>query len=179
MPVILDGLKRLEYRGYDSAVRRTLGKLWELEKVVQQSPLPGQVGIGHTRWATHGQPSQKNAHPHLSDNIAVVHNGIIENYLKLKTMLTKNGRAFVSETDTEVISHLIAMYIRQGAGYLEAVQTAIADLQGSYALVILNASEPRMLVAARKESPRCPGCTAAAYGLPYGGTKRHGCGYAA
>jgi glucosamine--fructose-6-phosphate aminotransferase (isomerizing) len=112
--------------------------------VVQQSPLPCQVGTGHTHWATHGQPSENNAHPHLSDYIAVVHNGINENSMKLKEMLTKSGQTFVSETDAEVISHLMAMYIRQGAGYLEAVQAAVAALEGSYASVMLNASEPHM-----------------------------------
>ncbi len=165
MPVILDGLKRLEYRGYDSAgmaiigrnggmgLRRTVGKLRELERVTQQNPLPGQVGIGHTRWATHGRPSEKNAHPHVADKIAVVHNGIIENYQELRETLHKSGRSFASETDTEVISHLTALYIRQGASYLQAVQAALAAIHGSYALVFLNADEPRTLIGVRKESP--------------------------
>src|SRR5574340_224346 len=125
MPIILDGLKRLEYRGYDSAgmavihehalsIRRSLGKLNELEKLLRQDPLPGQVGIGHTRWATHGRPSEANAHPHLVDAIAVVHNGIIENYLELKEQLIKEGHLFASETDTEIVSHLIAKHLRRG-----------------------------------------------------------------
>jgi glucosamine--fructose-6-phosphate aminotransferase (isomerizing) len=164
MPIILDGLKRLEYRGYDSAgmavisdhglaIRRSLGKLKELENLVRQEPLHGQVGIGHTRWATHGRPSETNAHPHRVGDIAVVHNGIIENYLELKEALIKDGHRFASETDTEIVSHLIVKYLDQGAPYLEAVQRTIGEIKGSYALVIINAHEPRMLVAARKESP--------------------------
>jgi glucosamine--fructose-6-phosphate aminotransferase (isomerizing) len=164
MPIILDGLKRLEYRGYDSAgmavihdhglsIRRSQGKLAELEKLLRQEPLPGQVGIGHTRWATHGRPSEANAHPHLVDSIAVVHNGIIENYLEVKEQLLKEGHRFSSETDTEIVSHLIAKNLRQGLEYLEAVRRTLATIRGSYALAIVNAQEPRMLVAARKESP--------------------------
>ncbi|MGC2433225.1 MAG: glutamine--fructose-6-phosphate transaminase (isomerizing) [Desulfobaccales bacterium] len=164
MPIILDGLKRLEYRGYDSAgmavisdhsveIRRSLGKLAELEKLLSRHPLPGQVGIGHTRWATHGRPSEANAHPHLVDSIAVVHNGIIENYLDLKEDLIKEGHHFSSETDTEIVSHLIVRNLRQGMEYLEAVRLALEAIRGSYALVMVNSKEPRMLVAARKESP--------------------------
>ena len=126
MPIILDGLKRLEYRGYDSAgmavidsehrlaIRRSLGKLKELENLLQQDPLHGQVGIGHTRWATHGRPSETNAHPHMVGDIAVVHNGIIENYLELKEALIKEGHRFASETDTEIVSHLIVKHLAQG-----------------------------------------------------------------
>jgi glucosamine--fructose-6-phosphate aminotransferase (isomerizing) len=164
MPIILDGLKRLEYRGYDSAglavigdrglaIRRSLGKLKELENLVRQEPLHGQVGIGHTRWATHGRPSETNAHPHRVGDIAVVHNGIIENYLELKDDLIKAGHRFSSETDTEIVSHLIVKHLDGGASYLEAVQRTIQMIKGSYALVIINAQEPRRLVAARKESP--------------------------
>jgi glutamine---fructose-6-phosphate transaminase (isomerizing) len=164
MPILLDGLKRLEYRGYDSAgmavigqngmaIRRSLGKLRELERLVSQDPLPGQVGIGHTRWATHGRPSETNAHPHQVGEIAVVHNGIIENYLDLKTDLVKDGHRFASETDTEIVSHLIIRHMRRGTDYLEAVRLALKEIKGSYALVIVNAREPRLLVAARKESP--------------------------
>ncbi len=163
-PIILDGLKRLEYRGYDSAglavihdgdlkIARSLGKLRELEKLVHRDPLPGQVGIGHTRWATHGRPSEANAHPHQVGHIAVVHNGIIENYLELKDDLLKAGHRFASETDTEIVSHLIVRHLGQGAAYLEAVRLTLNQIRGSYALVIVNAAEPRMLVAARKESP--------------------------
>jgi glucosamine--fructose-6-phosphate aminotransferase (isomerizing) len=164
MPIILDGLKRLEYRGYDSAgmavlnggglaIRRSVGKLLELEKVLRHDPLSGQVGIGHTRWATHGRPSETNAHPHMVGSIAVVHNGIIENYLELKEGLIKEGHRFASETDTEIVSHLVVKYLNQGADYLKAVGLALEAIRGSYALVIVNANEPRMLVAARKESP--------------------------
>jgi glucosamine--fructose-6-phosphate aminotransferase (isomerizing) len=164
MPIILDGLKRLEYRGYDSAgmaviggnglaIRRSLGKLKELENLLLQDPLQGQVGIGHTRWATHGRPSETNAHPHRVGDIAVVHNGIIENYLELKAELIKAGHRFASETDTEIVSHLIVKHLEAGAPYLEAVQWTIKEIKGSYALAIINAGEPRMLVAARKESP--------------------------
>ena len=164
MPIILDGLKRLEYRGYDSAgmavigdhglaIRRSLGKLKELENLLRQDPLHGQVGIGHTRWATHGRPSETNAHPHRVGDIAVVHNGIIENYLELKEELIKAGHRFSSETDTEIVSHLIVKHLEAGAPYLEAVQRTIKEIKGSYALAIINAHEPRMLVAARKESP--------------------------
>jgi glucosamine--fructose-6-phosphate aminotransferase (isomerizing) len=164
MPIILDGLKRLEYRGYDSAgmavlnggglaIRRSVGKLLELEKVLRQDPLSGQVGIGHTRWATHGRPSETNAHPHMVGSIAVVHNGIIENYLELKEALIKEGHRFASETDTEIVSHLVVKYLKQGADYLQAINLTLEAIRGSYALVIVNANEPRMLVAARKESP--------------------------
>ncbi|MEW6658545.1 MAG: glutamine--fructose-6-phosphate transaminase (isomerizing) [Thermodesulfobacteriota bacterium] len=164
MPIILDGLKRLEYRGYDSAgmavigphglaLRRSLGKLRELENRLNQEPLFGQVGIGHTRWATHGRPSETNAHPHQVEEIAVVHNGIIENYLEIKEQLIKEGHRFASETDTEIVSHLIVKHLHQGADYLDAVRLTLMEIRGSYALVIVNAQEPRMLVAARKESP--------------------------
>jgi glucosamine--fructose-6-phosphate aminotransferase (isomerizing) len=164
MPIILDGLKRLEYRGYDSAglaiigedglhIRRSLGKLRELEKLLAHDPLSGQVGIGHTRWATHGRPSESNAHPHQVGDIAVVHNGIIENYLEIKQDLIKEGHRFASETDTEIVSHLIVKHLRRGADYLEAVALTLQEIRGSYALALVNALEPRMLVAARKESP--------------------------
>ena len=164
MPIILDGLKRLEYRGYDSAgmavigetglaIRRSVGKLKELENLLLQDPLQGQVGIGHTRWATHGRPSETNAHPHRVGDIAVVHNGIIENYLELKAELIKAGHRFASETDTEIVSHLIVKHLEEGTPYLEAVQRTLKEIKGSYALSIINAQEPRMIVAARKESP--------------------------
>jgi glucosamine--fructose-6-phosphate aminotransferase (isomerizing) len=164
MPIILDGLKRLEYRGYDSAgmaviganglaIRRSVGKLIELDKLLQQDPLLGQVGIGHTRWATHGRPSEANAHPHQVGEIAVVHNGIIENYLEIKEQLIKEGHRFASETDTEIVSHLIVKHMHRGVDYLEAVRLTLREIKGSYALVIVNSQEPRMLVAARKESP--------------------------
>ncbi|HZE21539.1 MAG TPA: glutamine--fructose-6-phosphate transaminase (isomerizing), partial [Desulfobaccales bacterium] len=176
MPIILDGLKRLEYRGYDSAglavigdhgldIRRSLGKLKELESLLRLDPLSGRVGIGHTRWATHGRPSEINAHPHRVGDIAVVHNGIIENYLEIKEGLIKEGYRFSSETDTEIISHLIVKHLEHGASYLEAVQRTVQEIKGSYAVVILNAREPRMLVAARKESPLILGLSDGEYFL--------------
>jgi glucosamine--fructose-6-phosphate aminotransferase (isomerizing) len=164
MPILLDGLKRLEYRGYDSAgvavigpqglaIRRSLGKLRELEKLLTQEPVAGSLGIGHTRWATHGRPSEANAHPHQVGEIAVVHNGIIENYLDLKEQLLHAGHRFSSETDTEIVSHLIVRHLNQGAEYLAAIRLTLQEIRGSYALVMVNANEPRLLVAARKESP--------------------------
>jgi glutamine---fructose-6-phosphate transaminase (isomerizing) len=164
MPILLDGLKRLEYRGYDSAgmavigpngleIRRSLGKLRELEKALAQDPLRGTVGIGHTRWATHGRPSEANAHPHQVGEIAVVHNGIIENYLDIKENLLQEGHRFASETDTEIVSHLVVRYLGRGVDYLGAVRLTLQEIRGSYALVMVNAREPRLLVAARKESP--------------------------
>ncbi|OPX20980.1 MAG: glutamine--fructose-6-phosphate transaminase (isomerizing) [Desulfobacca sp. 4484_104] len=164
MPLLLEGLKRLEYRGYDSAgmaviggsgleIRRSLGKLKELEKVLQESPLVGTMGIGHTRWATHGRPSETNAHPHQVGHIAVVHNGIIENYLELKQALIQEGHSFSSETDTEIVAQLIYKYSSQGADFAQSVRLALKDIRGSFALVVLNAQEPRTLIAARKESP--------------------------
>ncbi len=164
MPILLDGLKRLEYRGYDSAgmavlgsngldIRRSVGKLKELETQLQASPLRGSVGIGHTRWATHGRPTEVNAHPHQVGHIAVVHNGIIENYLELKKQLMEEGHSFTSETDTEIIAQLVYKYSSQGAGFLEAVRRALRQVRGSYAIVVMNAQEPRTLIGSRKESP--------------------------
>jgi len=176
MSIILDGLKRLEYRGYDSAgmavigangldMRRTQGKLVELEKLLMLNPLPGRTGIGHTRWATHGPPSERNAHPHRVQNISVVHNGIIENYLEIKEQLISEGHRFASDTDTEVVPHLIVKFLNQGAPYLEAVRLALQAIRGSYALVILNTEEPRLLVGARHESPLILGVGDAEYFL--------------
>ncbi len=164
MPILLDGLKRLEYRGYDSAgmavmgnngldIRRSVGKLKELEQQLQTAPLHGTVGIGHTRWATHGRPTEVNAHPHQVGHIAVVHNGIIENYLELKKQLMGEGHTFTSETDTEIIAQLIYKYSSQGAGFLESVRQALRQVRGSYAIVVINAKEPRTLIGSRKESP--------------------------
>jgi len=164
MPILLDGLKRLEYRGYDSAgmavmgtngldIRRSVGKLKELEQQLQTFPLHGTVGIGHTRWATHGRPTEANAHPHQVGHIAVVHNGIIENYLELKHQLIAEGHVFTSETDTEIIAQLVYKYSAKGAGFLEAVRSALRQVRGSYAIVVINAQEPRTLIGSRKESP--------------------------
>jgi glucosamine--fructose-6-phosphate aminotransferase (isomerizing) len=161
--VIFQGLQRLEYRGYDSAgiavirdgefeVRRSEGKLNRLGKILEQQPISGQMGIGHTRWATHGRPSETNAHPHLAGSIAVVHNGIIENYLELKSRLLKEGHRFASETDSEIVAHLIDHYA-QDLDLVEAVQKALEEIKGSYALVVLQQSQPRRMVAVRKECP--------------------------
>ncbi len=162
--VLIDGLKRLEYRGYDSAgiavfhrgkveIRRKEGKLTRLEELVGGETFDGRVGIGHTRWATHGRPSDENAHPHKAGKVAVVHNGIIENYLPLKEILKSKGHVFASETDTEIISHLIDEFVREGYSSLEAVRMALDKIKGSYALGILLEGEEQSLIAARKESP--------------------------
>jgi glutamine---fructose-6-phosphate transaminase (isomerizing) len=164
VPVIIDGLKKLEYRGYDSAgiavvdngqlkVRRNAGKLINLEQNLNKDPLKGVFGVGHTRWATHGRPTEENAHPHrdCKNRIVVVHNGIIENYLPLKKRLIEEGHKFVTETDTEILAHLIEKYY---AGNLEsAVQRAFAEVEGVYACVILTADEPNKIVGVRNGPP--------------------------
>jgi glucosamine--fructose-6-phosphate aminotransferase (isomerizing) len=165
VPVLLDGLRRLEYRGYDSAgvavvcdgtivVRRSAGKLSRLEEVIQQEPLAGQFGIGHTRWATHGRPTEENAHPHrdCTGRIVVVHNGIIENYLELKRTLQRQGHRFVTETDTEVVAHLVERELGDD-GLEGAVRRALAELRGLFALVLISAGDPDKIVAARKGPP--------------------------
>jgi glucosamine--fructose-6-phosphate aminotransferase (isomerizing) len=162
--LLLDGLRRLEYRGYDSAgiavisggavtIRRSKGKLSVLEEIVSRESLDGSVGIGHTRWATHGKPSDENAHPHKAGGIVVVHNGIVENYLELKEMLIDEGHTFTSETDTEVISHLIWRFVKDDQSFRDAVLSALRMIKGSYALGILKEDEPDTLMAARYESP--------------------------
>jgi glucosamine--fructose-6-phosphate aminotransferase (isomerizing) len=162
-PIILDGLKRLEYRGYDSAglaivdrdgdiaVRREVGKLQALLDVVEGEPVSGRIGIGHTRWATHGEPCQRNAHPHLGSTgrVAVVHNGIIENFRALRNRLSSQGRRFASETDTECMVHLVEAYLEDGADLLGAVQRALTHVKGASAFVFLSRDEPDRLVAAR------------------------------
>jgi len=164
LQILIEGLRRLEYRGYDSAgvalfhqgkieVRRAQGKLSRLEDILRGDSFDGRVGIGHTRWATHGKPSDANAHPHKAGRIAVVHNGIIENYLPLKEELRAKGRVFTSGTDTEVIAHLIDELLLQGVPLREAVKGALRKIQGSYALGILCEGEPQTLAAARNESP--------------------------
>ncbi len=162
--VLIEGLKRLEYRGYDSAgiaifhqgkveIRRKEGKLTKLEELIGGETFNGRVGIGHTRWATHGRPSDENAHPHKAGRVAVVHNGIIENYLSLKEILKSKGHVFTSETDTEIISHLIDEFLQEGCSFLEAVRVALDKIKGSYALGILFEGDERSLIAAKKESP--------------------------
>lgn len=163
-PIILEGLKKLEYRGYDSAgiatlshgestILRSQGKLVNLEALLLEKGLPGVIGIGHTRWATHGRPSEINAHPHKAGTIIVVHNGIIENYLPLKEQLKKTGHIFKSETDTEVIAHLIEESLESEPDFEKAVRTALAELRGSYAVCVLNEKEPETLIAAKLGSP--------------------------
>ena len=161
-PIILNGLKRLEYRGYDSAglavlengaiqVRREVGKLSRLAALLQESPVHGHIGIGHTRWATHGVPSSRNAHPHVGNTgqVVVVHNGIVENYLELRKELTAEGAVFRSETDTETIVHLIERYIGRGFVLVEAVREALLQIKGAHGIVVLSALEPDKIVAAR------------------------------
>ncbi len=171
VPILLDGLKRLEYRGYDSAgvavlrdgkieVRRSVGKLANLEKAVAGKIVSGPVGIGHTRWATHGKPSEQNAHPHRSHGCVLVHNGIIENYLPLKQQLQKERYRFESETDTEVVAHLIGRQLKQGRGFADAVRAATKEIRGSYAIAAICESEPDTLVAARSGCPLVMGRSA-------------------
>ena len=167
-PVILDGLRRLEYRGYDSAgvatilggeagIRRSEGKLVNLERLLSEQPLAGTIGIGHTRWATHGRPSETNAHPHKAGPIVVVHNGIIENYLELKGQLQSLGHVFRSETDTEVIAHLIEMWFKSTGDFEKAVRAAFKELRGAYAVCVLCEKEPGTLLAAKQGSPMVVG----------------------
>src|SRR5665213_2653127 len=164
VPVIIEGLRRLEYRGYDSAgidVRRAPGKLGNLEEALRKHPLHGTFGIGHTRWATHGRPTEENAHPHrdCTGRIVVVHNGIVENYLDLKRELTAQGHKFVTETDTEIIAHLIEQVQKdaEAAGepiLLEvAVRRAVKQLTGAFAIGVLSSREPDKIVAARFGPP--------------------------
>lgn len=167
-PILLDGLERMEYRGYDSAgiavrseksglqVRKTKGRLHVLADAVHGgADLEGTLGIGHTRWATHGEPNDINAHPHVSEggNIALVHNGIIENYLEIKTHLQKLGVTFVSDTDSEVVAHLLEFHYRECGNMLEAVGRVLRRIKGSYAFGIICADYPNALIAARKDSP--------------------------
>ena len=163
-PLIINGLKRLEYRGYDSAGvatlvgdgierRRAKGKIVNLEKKIEEEPLPGTIGIGHTRWATHGVPNEANAHPHATKYVAVVHNGIIENYRELKAELETLGHKFESETDTEVVVHLISQKIEEGCTPQEAVSKSLKRLKGAFALGILFAGHQELMIGARKGSP--------------------------
>jgi glutamine---fructose-6-phosphate transaminase (isomerizing) len=165
---IVDALKRLEYRGYDSAGiatlvhgkidrRRALGKLAALDAVLRDRPLPGHTGIGHTRWATHGKPSEANAHPHATGKVAIVHNGIIENFRELKAELIAKGHKFESETDSEVCAHLISAYLDEGLPAEQAAKTAIKRLSGAYALAMIFAGEEGLLIGARMGSPLAVG----------------------
>jgi glutamine---fructose-6-phosphate transaminase (isomerizing) len=176
VPIILDGLRRLEYRGYDSAgiavagngdglqIRRAEGKLHNLEEAIRQKPIDGSYGIGHTRWATHGRPTEENAHPHrdCSGKIVVVHNGIVENYLSLKKKLVEEGHKFTTETDTEIIAHLVEKYSSaSGNGRRvpleEAVRQAVKQLSGVFALAVISTDDPNKIVAARNGPPAVVG----------------------
>ena len=165
-PILLEGLKRLEYRGYDSAGlavlngnnkidrHRALGKVVELDRALQKDPLAGVTGIAHTRWATHGEPSTRNAHPHICrKRVALVHNGIIENHELLRQQQKQAGYEFTSETDTEVVVHQVYHYMEQGKDLLDAVVACIADMEGAYAIGVISTTEPGRLVAARRGSP--------------------------
>ena len=163
-PLILESLRKLEYRGYDSAgiavlhdgqvtIRRCEGKLNNLETLLKRQPVSGTVGIGHTRWATHGCPSETNAHPHRAGDVVVVHNGIIENYLELKEQLSKRGTQFSSETDTEIVAHLVGEKVERGMDFLEAVRRTLREIRGSYALLFLNRRDPRRLIVAKNSTP--------------------------
>ena len=163
-PILVDGLARLEYRGYDSAgvatldgkkshIRRAAGKLSHLRARLAAEPCPGSVGIGHTRWATHGRPSEHNAHPHSADGVTVVHNGIIENHRELREELKRAGRVFSSETDTEIFAHLIAMERARGQDLLAAVRGAVARVRGAYALAVLDEASPGLIAFAKLASP--------------------------
>jgi len=172
VPIIIEGLRRLEYRGYDSAgiavagngdqlqIRRAEGKLRNLEEVIRLKPLDGSYGIGHTRWATHGRPTEENAHPHrdCTGKIVVVHNGIVENYLSLKKRLIEEGHKFSTETDTEVIAHLIEKHLFQtGNGHRpsleDAVRRTVKELKGVFALAVICVDDPNKIVAARNGPP--------------------------
>src|SRR5512143_346766 len=171
VPVILEGLKRLEYRGYDSAgiavagngeglqIRRAEGKLRNLAEVIRLKPLDGTYGIGHTRWATHARPTEENAHPHrdCTGSVVVVHNGIIENYMVLKKKLLEEGHKFTTETDTEVIAHLVEKHLKGPSGTRRALECAVRDtvqqLTGVYALAVISEDERDKIVAARNGPP--------------------------
>src|SRR3989454_9573936 len=164
VPVLIEGLRRMEYRGYDSAgvalvspegiaLRRSAGKLANLEVAIKSEPVDGMYGVGHTRWATHGRPTEENAHPHrdCTGRIVVVHNGIVENYLALKQELQDEGHTFVTETDTEVIAHLVEKHF---TGNLEsAVRAAVKQLTGVFAMAVLSKADPNKILAARSGPP--------------------------
>src|SRR3989454_2962531 len=167
VPLIIGGLRKLEYRGYDSAgiavvdekhnleVRRAEGKLRNLEEVLRKQPLDGTYGLGHTRWATHGRPTEENAHPHrdCTGRVVVVHNGIIENYLQLKDELRKKDHQFVTETDTEIVAHLIEEHLKDGADFESAIRKTVQELRGIFALSMLSADEPDTIISARQGPP--------------------------
>ncbi|HET9463056.1 MAG TPA: glutamine--fructose-6-phosphate aminotransferase, partial [Thiobacillus sp.] len=163
VPILLEGLRRLEYRGYDSAGLviingglkrvRSIGRVAALAADCAAQQIHGHLGIAHTRWATHGAPTEANAHPHVSGSLAVVHNGIIENHDALRSRLKGLGFVFTSETDTEVIAHLIDLYYRQSKDLLAATRAAVAELEGAYAIGVVSEASPNRLICARKGSP--------------------------
>jgi glucosamine--fructose-6-phosphate aminotransferase (isomerizing) len=163
-PILIDGLRRLEYRGYDSAglavhdgqriqVVRAVGKLKNLEESLIKTPVQGHLGIGHTRWATHGRVSEQNAHPHVAGEIAVIHNGIIENHLQLRARLIRDGAKMASDTDTEIIAHLIDGYCRKGLEFEAAVRAALKEVEGAYAIAVIRKGDPHRLIVAKNASP--------------------------
>jgi len=167
-PILIEALRRLEYRGYDSAGiatlvngrierRRSEGKIRDLDELLKRDPIPGTTGIGHTRWATHGAPSEANAHPHSDGNVAVVHNGIIENFQTLRNDLELDGIKFTSETDTEVVVHLVSRELKRGLPPIEAAAKAVAYLEGAFALAIVFSGHHGLVVGARRGSPLCVG----------------------
>ena len=178
LPILIEGLKRLEYRGYDSAgvavhkdgqlqVVKAAGKIRQLEARLQQQPVTGRFGMGHTRWATHGEPNDVNAHPHTDEakTVALVHNGIIENFSTLKEALIAEGHAFTTDTDTEVLAHLIEKYLKRGLKLERAVGAALRDVEGTYGIVVMCSSEPGVMVGARNGSPMVLGIADGEYYL--------------
>ncbi len=167
-PLIVEALKRLEYRGYDSAGiatvehghlhrRRAEGKLINLDRKLRAEPLDGLIGIGHTRWATHGVPNEENAHPHFSKDVAIVHNGIIENFAELKAELQKDGYTFTSQTDTEVVAHLVSRELQSGKSPQDAAFAALKRLEGAFALAIMFRGDEDLIVGARNGPPLAVG----------------------
>jgi glucosamine--fructose-6-phosphate aminotransferase (isomerizing) len=163
-PILVDGLRRLEYRGYDSAglavhdgakvnILRAVGKLGELEKALVKAPLAGKIGIGHTRWATHGRPTEVNAHPHVAGHIALIHNGIIENHMPLRARLEKSGAKMLSDTDTEIVAHLVDEQVKAGLSLEPAVRKALAQVEGAYAIAVISEKEPDRIIVAKNASP--------------------------
>src|SRR4051812_3827702 len=164
-PILVEGLRRLEYRGYDSAglalhtgrgveIVRAVGKLANLDAALKKSPLSGTTGIGHTRWATHGRPSEANAHPHVAGKVAVVHNGIIENHVQLRRDLEGRGVKFQSDTDTEIVAHLVDEAMRAGTTTLEAaVRKALLQVRGAYAIAVVSGDIPDQIIVAKHDSP--------------------------
>src|ERR1700760_1410955 len=161
---LVDSLRRLEYRGYDSAGvatlegkqlarRRAEGKLKNLEKRLEAEPLAGHTGIGHTRWATHGKPTENNAHPHATERVAVVHNGIIENFRELREALEKKGTVFKTQTDTEIVLHLVDNLLQNGVKPIEAVRAALSELRGAFALGFIFTGEDDLMIGARNGPP--------------------------